>query len=111
MIDIGSRLVLASVGKLPGVTEVEKQLKIVALSEKHSLPFQIQFKFISDQLFSACALLEGRADPKRLCCGQRKQLCEGGRTLGAKAYHISSFRLYMSSIDQTIQVILGGDKI
>ena len=93
MIDIGSRLVLASVGKLPGVTEVEKQFKIVALSVKHSLPYKIQFKFISDEFFSACSLLEGRADPKRLCCGQRKQLCEGGRSLGLKTYHTSHFKI------------------
>ena len=93
MIDIGSRLVLASVGKLPGVTEVGKQVKTVALSVKHSLPFKIQFKFISDEFFSACALLEGRTDPKRVCCGQRKQLCEGGRSLGLKTYHTSQFKI------------------
>ena len=64
MIDIGSRLVLASVGKLPGVTEVEKQFKTVALSVKHSLPYKIQFKITSDESFSACPLLHGGADPK-----------------------------------------------
>ena len=59
MIDIGSRLVLASVGKLPGVTEVEMQVKIVALSVKHRLPFKIQFKGAHP-----CAALRSRVGAK-----------------------------------------------